>query len=390
MPIIIHGVLKQKEFKKPDGTSYLTFSSPSSFTLAVNNTTKNWDGTLEYYNNGVWTTWDGITTLSSEQYYDNYVLYLRGIGNTVITGNSDSYKWVLTGSDISCIGNIETLLDYATVEAGNHPTMGDYCYFAMFFGCTSLIQAPELPATTLGSYCYAGMFFGCTSLIQAPELPATTLASYCYLSMFVGCTGLTQAPELPATTLADYCYSTMFRECTSLIQAPALPATTLVSNCYYCMFSECTALTQIPALPATTLADYCYFQMFCLCRSIKLSSTKTGEYTQSYTIPFSGTGTTATNALTDMFDSTGGTFTGTPEINTTYYLSSDNMIVRDNDVATLNGYVSSMIENANAMQKADSFVENDIVIFDANGNASDSNMKFVLNEDNSLTLQITV
>ena len=368
MPIIIHGILKQKEFKKPDGDSYLTFSSPSSFTLAVNDATKHWDGTLEYYNNGVWTTWDGTTTLSSEQYYDNYVLYLRGTGNTVITGYSDSddvsYKWVLTGSDISCIGNIETLLDYATVEAGNHPTMGDYCYF--------------------------GMFFGCTSLIQAPELPATTLASYCYLSMFAVCTGLTQAPELPATTLADYCYSTMFRKCTSLIQAPALPATTLVSNCYYCMFSECTALTQIPALPATTLADYCYFQMFTLCRSIKLSSTKTGEYTQSYTIPFSGTGATATNALTDMFDSTGGTFMGTPEINTTYYLSSDNMIVRDNDVATLNGYVSSMIENANAMQKADSFTENDIVVFDADGNASDSNMKFVLNDDSSLTLQITV
>lgn len=44
----------------------------------------------------------------------------------------------------------------------------------------------------------------------------------------------------------------------------------------------------------------------------------------------------------------------------------------------------------NAMQKADSFTENDIVVFDTNGNAADSNMKFVLNEDNSLTLQITV
>ena len=33
----------------------------------------------------------------------------------------------------------------------------------------------------------------------------------------------------------------------------------------------------------------------------------------------SGTGTTASNALIDMFIGTGGTFTGTPEINTTYY-----------------------------------------------------------------------
>ena len=33
---------------KPAGKSYLTFSSPNSFTLAVNDMTKHWDGTLEY------------------------------------------------------------------------------------------------------------------------------------------------------------------------------------------------------------------------------------------------------------------------------------------------------------------------------------------------------
>lgn len=59
-----------------------------------------------------------------------------------------------------------------------------------------------------------------------------------------------------------------------------------------------------------------------------------------------GTGTTATDALINMFTSTGGTFTGTPEINTTYYLSSDNMIVHETDISTLNGYVGSMIDTA--------------------------------------------
>ena len=47
-----------------------------------------------------------------------------------------------------------------------------------------------------------------------------------------------------------------------------------------------------------------------------------------------------------MFTSTGGTFTGNPSINTTYYLSTDNMIVRNTEVATLNGYVGSMIDVA--------------------------------------------
>ena len=45
---------------KPEGKSYLTFSSPNSFTLAVGDATKHWDGALEYFDsNKTWTTWDG-------------------------------------------------------------------------------------------------------------------------------------------------------------------------------------------------------------------------------------------------------------------------------------------------------------------------------------------
>ena len=332
---------------KPEGKSYLTFSSPNSFTLAVGDATKHWDGTLEYFaSDKTWTVWDGTTTLSSVENDGEHVLYLRGTGNTKITGNNPNYKWVLTGSDIKCIGNIENLLDYATVQSGNHPTMAPNCYLSMFDGCTALTQAPTLPATTLATSCYYGMFSGCTSLTQAPSLPATTLAVGCYDSMFQGCTALTQAPALPATTLATSCYYYMFSGCTSLTQAPSLPATTMASNCYRYMFNGCTSLTQAPTLPATTLADSCYYNMFNGCTGLKLSSTQTGEYTQEYRIPSSGTGTTASNALTDMFASTGGTFTGTPSINTTYYLSTDNMIVRETEVATLNGYVGSMIDVA--------------------------------------------
>ena len=384
---------------KPAGKSYLTFSSSNRFTLKVNNSTKNWYGTLEYFaSDKTWTVWDGTTTLSAVYDDGEYFLYLRGTDNTIITGNDDRHRWILTGTDIKCIGNIENLLNYVTVESGAHPTMADYCYYAMFKGCTALTQAPSLPATTLASYCYSYMFYGCTSLIQAPSLPATTLTNYCYSSMFYNCTALTQAPSLPATILADYCYrnmfsncaaltqapalpattlaincySSMFYNCTALTQAPSLPATTLASHCYSSMFSYCTnltqvpalpatiladycymsmfygciALTQVPALPATILADYCYISMFSNCGSLKLSSTQTGKYTQEYHIPSSGVGENGRDSLSNMFATTGGTFRGTPEINTTYYLSSDNMIVRDNEIATLNGYVGSMIDTA--------------------------------------------
>ena len=358
---------------KPAGKSYLTFSSPNSFTLAVKKATKKWNGTIEYFaSDKTWTTWDGTTTLSAVADDSEYLLYLRGTGNRIITGGNTAGIWVISGANIKCIGNIDNLLDYTTVESGNHPTMANNCYGNMFKGCTSLISAPELPATTLSKscysymfdgctaltqapalpattladYCYSNMFKGCTSLISAPELPATTLSNGCYSFMFDGCTDLTQAPALPATTLAIYCYSSMFYGCTALTQAPALPATTLASDCYGSMFDGCTDLTQAPALPATKLSKSCYSFMFRGCTSLKLSSAKTGEYTQAYRIPTTGTGTTASGALTNMFAFTGGTFAGTPAINTTYYLSSNNMIVRDTEIATLNSYVGSMIDAA--------------------------------------------
>ena len=384
---------------KPAGKSYLTFSSISSFTLAVENRIKNWDGTLEYFTSDkTWTTWDGTTTLSAVGDDGEYVLYLRGTGNTVITGNDINCKWVLTGTDIACVGNIENLLDYKTVESGVHPTLADFCYSWMFQGCTALTQAPSLPATTLADSCYRRMFQDCTALTQAPSLPATTLVPNCYSLMFWRCTALTQAPSLPATTLADSCYNSMFQDCAALTHAPYLPATTLTNHCYnrmfqgctalthapslpattlavscysymfqdcaalthapylpattltnHCynrMFQGCTALTHAPSLPATTLAVSCYGSMFWGCISLKLSSTKTDEYTQDYRISSSGDSVIPAYSLEDMFYSTGGTFAGTPSINTTYYLSSDNTIVRETEIATLNGYVDSMIDTA--------------------------------------------
>ena len=94
--------------------------------------------------------------------------------------------------------------------------MADRCYNSMFYGCTSLAEAPALPATSLANYCYVSMFYGCTSLAEAPALPAIRLANYCYNSMFHGCTSLAEAPALPAIRLVDGCYTYMFYGCKNL------------------------------------------------------------------------------------------------------------------------------------------------------------------------------
>lgn len=311
----------------PPPSCFLTFSSPSAFSIDAGD--PSWDGVMKYSTDTIkWFTWDG-SEISAVDAGGEYKLYLAGTSNTIVTGGTSSQKkWTLTGSNIACSGNIESLLDHATVAAGNHPTMGNNCYSHMFNNCTGLIMAPELPSVTLSANCYAGIFQGCTSLTTAPALPATTLANGCYSCMFYGCTTLATAPALPATTLANSCYSDMFNGCTSLTTAPALPATALDVACYAGMFKGCISLTAIPELQATTLPLICYQFMFENCTNIKLSSTQTGNYTLAYRIPTSGTGTRYDgNSLNDMFAGTGGTFTGTPEINTTYYLETSNTIV---------------------------------------------------------------
>lgn len=91
------------------------------------------------------------------------------------------------------------------------------------------------------------MFWGCTYLSAAPDLPATALANNCYYSMFRGCSHLTAAPALSATTLAPQCCQEMFSQCTSLSAAPKLLATALANNCYRAMFSNSSHLSVVDA-----------------------------------------------------------------------------------------------------------------------------------------------
>ena len=173
------------------------------------------------------------------------------------------YHFEITGP-ISAQGSIMSLLDrdFSTTLPER------YAFYSLFNGCTSLLSAPELPATTLAESCYDRMFEGCSALTSAPELPATALALFCYKSMFEGCSALTSAPELPATTLAAACYAVMFSECTGLKSAPELPAKVATADCYTSMFYGCSALTSAPKLPATKIDRSCYKRMFEKCTGL--------------------------------------------------------------------------------------------------------------------------
>ena len=163
-------------------TPYLTFRSPETFSIRVSS--PKWDGTMEYSTDAAsWTTWTG-SEIYAAQSGDEYFLYLRGTGNSVVANGS----WSFTGTgELVCEGDIRTLRDYT----GNLPAMGEKCYYMLFCGCTQLTTPPMLPETTLAVECYNTMFGDCTSLKSIPALPATgTLPNTCYFSMFRGCSSL--------------------------------------------------------------------------------------------------------------------------------------------------------------------------------------------------------
>lgn len=296
-----------------DPGTCLTFSSPSTFSIGIK-VTPGWDGTMEYSTPTTdWATWDG-STISAGSDGSKYALYLRGTGNTKFTGDTSTTTssvdstMVITGSNVSCDGRLDTLLDYATVKSGTYPTMAQRAFIHMFHDCTALVTPPDLTYISLTAYCYSHMFNGCTNLTTAPELPFSSLPAQCYSNMFRGCTSLTAAPDLPGSL-------------------------NLETACCHGMFRECTNLTTIPALdvnPVIGLPAQCFRLMFSGCTSLKLSATQTSEYAQSYkpyTWAISSSYTIADSALTSMFSSTGGTFTGTPEAGVTYYLHKDCSIV---------------------------------------------------------------
>ena len=250
---------------------YLTFISPYAFTVSVS--TPGWDGTMEYSTDATtWTAWGGSAITSAIGVNDDagyYVVYLRGTGNTVFVGGTveSATGFTLDGMSIQCKGNIEMLLDYATAEAGGHPSMGIKCFYNLFENCTALVAPPELPAIDLSEKCYASMFYGCSHLVAAPKLPAQTIPSMAY----------------------------------------------------YAMFSSCSSLVYLPVINATSGGSLPCSNMFASCQKIKLPTETDDEYVQPYKL--------SVDNNNGMFKDTGGAFTGTPTINTTYYVSNTNIVV---------------------------------------------------------------
>lgn len=242
---------------------FISFSSETPFTLKMYNSTSYlWDGTMEYSTNSTnWSAWDGTLIGGTNR------LYLRGSNNTRAKG---IVNWmILDGNGISIGGNIETLLDYNTVRLGGHPTLAESGLYRLFQNNPAIVNIREL-------------------IIGFDIIPR------------YGC-------------------EAMFNNCPNLETSPIFRSKNLYDLAYYQMLQNCPKLKTISQMPATVAErDRCYAEIYKGCTGIKISETQTGEYVHAWKMP-----QMTFNQANDMFAGTGGTFTGTPSSNTTYYTSNE-------------------------------------------------------------------
>ena len=163
------------------GIPYVTFKAeqPQTFKMTVQGGYKI-TGLQYSVNNGEWKT----VAANEEVTFGgtNGTLRLRG---TNIKGTASGWNAFSTitftdkNVNVACTGDIRTLQDwrnYSTVDTQN----ARFC--SLFYGCSVLTSAPELPATKLAGTCYEYMFYGCTKLSTVTMLASSDQISgktYC-------------------------------------------------------------------------------------------------------------------------------------------------------------------------------------------------------------------
>ena len=162
---------------------------------------------LQYsVNNGEWKTVVANTEVPFGG--DKGDLRLRGTNTNGTADGSTLFSTIdftEANVNVACTGDIRTLLDWRNY---NKVETGQARFCGLFFHCSVLTSAPELPATKLADFCYYAMFSYCTNLVSAPVLPATKLADFCYYAMFNNCKKLSTVTMLALDseiTSKSYC-----------------------------------------------------------------------------------------------------------------------------------------------------------------------------------------
>lgn len=199
---------------------YLTFEALEDGTFTLTIKKDDYGGTLDITsisysidNGNNWVTTqrsaDATTTITTPTITQGDKVLWKGIATSFYTNKGPGIPSIFSSTGkFNVCGNIMSLLYDDDFEDKIAIPGTEGKFGGMFQNATNLINAENLilPATTLTTYCYYYMFYGCTSLTTAPELPATTLANNCYGYMFKGCSNLNYIKAM-FTTTPSYSYT---------------------------------------------------------------------------------------------------------------------------------------------------------------------------------------
>ena len=288
---------------------YFTIEALKYTTIRLHkNTTSAQKRSVAFSRNGK--TWNLLVTQGDrgDYEYDNVELsagekiYIKASDWPIVT--TSDYVYFTSSSNINVYGNVNSIIDInfktrnimrkymfyklfyklPIVDASNlvlPSTPGDYSYQSMFENCDQLVYPPKtLSGAKVGLYGCSDMFRGCSSLIDVPDLPATTLDGYAYSEMFQNCTSLTVLPKLNHITTITYWapFRYTFSGCQSIKDArwdkyggrllPNHLTVTGGGSAYELMFNSCSGLKYAPELTETSPHTGEYNNMFAYCTSL--------------------------------------------------------------------------------------------------------------------------
>jgi hypothetical protein len=203
--------------EKPFEEQYFTFEAleAGTFTLTIPSGLSTSNLTSVSYSTDGGQTWTTTNNADSTEVIITTPTIAAGDkvlwkGSGVRLGSSPSIasKFSATGS-FKIYGCIASLIKGEQFKDFIFPSSG-YGYFAidLFRGNTYLVDAENLILpSNCAVNCYSNIFRGCTNMVKAPVLPATSLKNNSYNAMFYGCSSLNYIKCLATSISATGCTS---------------------------------------------------------------------------------------------------------------------------------------------------------------------------------------
>lgn len=190
-----------KEFENTSAKNQYLDEAPTGYYVLRDNSLSENRVDILYHSAQVW---KGLTFTAVEP--NSTVRYATINTSQYGYYSTDGIDWI-EADEVTI--TLENIGDKVFFKGGKTPIPStQQAYFAMTgkiaaSGSIMSMQNENPDDTIIYAGIFSHMFAGCTSLVTAPELPATTLSIECYKQMFQGCTNLNYIKCL-ATNISDF------------------------------------------------------------------------------------------------------------------------------------------------------------------------------------------